>query len=517
MAVTTPSILRKAFAAEENSAAALEEETLARHAEVAKRMFHTPVLGVRELLAPGVADFAKALTDGVNVYRVMYFVSVLKIDMLYVAAILALIGIWDVLNDPIAGILYDRTRTRWGKSRPFLLAGPLPMYFSTMLLYCGGLFFPNDNTADPGKILFVFVALFLEELFQTLYMPARNNYLSLMTANPKDRVNAGLVMRYANILGTRIVFIFVLPIMDLNAHGFTSISMASVFAALAAVAAVAGAAGSMFLAFGTRERVLLQPKPAQTTKTLFYILKNKYALRSFLASFATGWYGTGGFSWDVVTQMEIMGGVIPSFFSNLPYDLVNIASVVFVPLALRHFGSDKRRGMLFFTVIDVVRSALQCLCGVLLIHKPFWFCLVFALFWAVNAADNAPSSVIEAEMNREIGDYTEYMTGERPDGTQGLLPGLIMKIMAPFNALFTVAVFRWSGYNPLIPMGPFSQGSFVIYRKVYFLYVLAGCLPALARIFPLLAYDLVGEKRERMYIALNERRALMAAEQAEEM
>jgi len=509
--------LRRVFAAEENSAAALGEESLGRHAGVAGRMFHTPVLATREMLAPGIADFAKALTDGINVYRTMYFVSVLKIDMVYVAAILTLIGIWDVLNDPISGIAYDRSRTRWGKSRLFLLAAPLPKYLATTLLYFAGVFFPNSDTADPRKIIYVFVMLLIENTFNALYRPARNNFLNLMTPNPKDRINVGLVMRYANILGTRIVFIFVLPIADLNAHGVTDISLASVFAVLAVVAGAAGMAGSMALAFGARERVLLQPKPADTRKALFYMLKNKYAMRNFAAGFATAWYGTGGYSWDVVTQMEIMGGVIPSFFSNLPYDLVNIASVVFVPLAMRHFGDDKRKGMIFFTVLDIVRSGIQCLCGILLIHKPLWFCVTFAVFWAVNAADNSPSSVIEAEMGREIADYTEYMTGERPDGTQGLLPGLVMKVMAPLNALFTVAVFRWSGYNPLIPMGPYSQNNFAVYQKAYFLYVFADCLPKLVSFIPLLLYDLVGEKREKMYLALNERRAMVAARTGEEV
>ena len=509
-------ILRRAFAAEEASAAALGQEALGRHAAIAKRMFHTPVLTVRELFSPGVAELAAAIARGVDVYRAMYFVSVLRLDMLYVAAILTLIGIWDVLNDPIAGILYDKTRTRWGKSRPFLLLGPLPMYLSTALLYCGGLFFPNDNTGDPRKILFVFLMLFAEDLFKTLYNPAKGNYLALMTPNPDDRIRVGLVTRYTDIIGARIVFIFVLPIVDLNAHGYTNISMASVFAVLAVFAAVAGMAGSLALTFGTRERVLMQPKPADTHKALFYMLKNKYAMRNFAASFATAWYGTGGYSWDVVTQMEIMGGVIPSFLSNLPYEIINFASVAFVPLAVKRFGQNKRGGMLFFTTLDILRSGLQCLCGVLLIRRPFWFCVVFALFWAINAADNAPGSVIEGEMNREISDYTEYMTGERPDGTQGLLPGLIMKVMAPLNALFTVAVFRWSGYNPLIPMGPYAQNNFAVYQKVYFLYVFAGCLPALARLVPLLFYDLVGEKRENMYLALNERRAMIAAAQVQE-
>jgi len=509
-------LLRKAFAAEEASAAALGEEDLSRHAAIAKRMFHTPVLAVKEMLAPGVADFSKAITDAVNVYRTMYFVSVLKIDMLYVAAILALIGIWVVFIDPLAGILYDRSRTRWGKSRIFLLLGPLPKYLSTMLLYCAGLIFPNDNTADPRKIIYVFLMLLVESTFNALYRPSRDNYLTLMTANPKDRIHTGLVTRYTNFVGSGLVFVFILPIIDLNGRGAINISMAYIFAMLGTVAAVAGTAGSMSLVFGAKERVLLQPRPADTRKALFYLLKNKYALRSYLVSFATAWYGTGGYSWDVVTQMEIQGGVINTSLSHMPYNILNFASVLFVPAALKYFGDDKRKGMLFFDILDIVRCGLQCLCGILLINNRFWFNVVFAIFWGINAADNSPSSVISGEMGREIGDYTEYMTGERPDGTQGLLPGLIMKVMAPLNALFTVAVFRWSGYNPLIPMAPYSQGNFTVYQKVYFLYILGGFLPKLAHLIPLFFYDLVGEKRERMYVALNERRAMVANRQTQQ-
>ncbi|MDR2753890.1 MAG: hypothetical protein LBB50_06240, partial [Oscillospiraceae bacterium] len=59
----------------------------------------------------------------------------------------------------------------------------------------------------------------------------------------------------------------------------------------------------------------------------------------------------------------------------------------------------------------------------------------------------------------------------------------------------------------------FSQNNFAVYQKVYLLYMLASTLPNLIKLFPIFFYDLVGEKREKMYVALNERRALLAKEQ----
>ena len=60
---------------------------------------------------------------------------------------------------------------------------------------------------------------------------------------------------------------------------------------------------------------------------------------------------------------------------------------------------------------------------------------------------------------------------------------------------------------------PWSQGSSTVYQKVFFLFVGVSLFPKIIKVIPYFFYDLVGEKREKMYIALNERRALIAKEQ----
>ncbi|MCL1951630.1 MAG: hypothetical protein FWF60_02260, partial [Oscillospiraceae bacterium] len=118
---------------------------------------------------------------------------------------------------------------------------------------------------------------------------------------------------------------------------------------------------------------------------------------------------------------------------------------------------------------------------------------------------------------REIGDYTEYMTGERPDGTIGLLLGLIGKVTAPLQALMTIAVFKWSGYDANIAASrSWSQArvreNATMYSRVFFLYNFANIIPDVINMIPLFFYDIEGKKKEDMYTALNERRALIAKE-----
>jgi Na+/melibiose symporter-like transporter len=503
---------QKVFGAESDSAAKLEKDKLDRYKDIAAKMFNTPVLRPKEMAFPAIAEFASQILVGVTYYRTLYFVNVLKIDMIYVTAILTLIGIWDVLNDPLMGIAYDKTRTRWGKARPYMLFAPIPYFFSTAVLYSGALFLNSDATDDPKKIIFVFLALFIQETFSTIYTLPKNNMATLMTPNP----TLGLVTQYVGSYGAQLVYLIFMPLQDLNRWGVTNVSMAAIFSILGCACACLGAAGNIAMAIGCRERILLQPKPAPVTKTMFYILKNKYALRNFITDFTTSWWSSGGYSWDIVSQLEIFGGAFKSALFYTPHNIIDPLSVALVP-RFQMFKHNNKNAFIFLRFLDFSCGLMSFLIGQIFIDKSWIVGGIFGLFYAINALNNGPAKVFEAEIGREINDYTEYMTGERPDGTINLLTNLIKKVTSPLNALMTIAVFKWSGYDPTIAMSPWSQGSRIIYKKVLFLYMVFGGLPEFIKIIPYFFYDIQGKKREDMYIALNERRAYIAKEKADEM
>ena len=507
----------KIFGAEHFSAAKIEKQKLSKYGSIAADMFNTRVLTAKEMAFPAVAEFASRVMTGVNIYQTLYFVDILKIDMLYVAAIQALIKIYDILNNPLMGIAYDKTRTCYGKARPYLFFTPFPFFLSTAVLYSGALFFTSDKTDDPKKIIFVFLTLFVQETFSTIYSLPRNNIMSLMTPNPQDRITMNLVSGYAGTYGSEFVVMLFMPLQDLNRWGITNVSMPALFAVLGWLCAIVGTAGNVAMAAGCKERIMLQPKPAPLTKTMFYVLKNKYALRNFIARLATNWWSSGNYSWDVVTQLEIFGGAFKSMLFYMPYNILNPLSVLLIPKFQKFFKFNNRNAMITLRMWDLLCGVLKWLLGRKFIEKSWIAGSIFGLFYALDAVNNAPADVFGGELGREISDYTEYMTGERPDGTGGLLPDLIVSATTPLNALMTVAVFKWTKYDPTISKAPWSQGSKAVYRKVLFLYCAFETLPRLITTVPYFFYDLVGEKREKMYVELNERRALMANEMSDEM
>lgn len=500
------------FGAESTSAASIEKKHLGKYSNIAVKMFHTGVLTPKEMLFPAIGQFAAKMLKGLNQYQKLYFINVLKIDMTYVTLILTLIGIYDVLNNPLMGIAYDRTRTRWGKARPYIFATAIPYFLTTVIMYSGAIFLGDRAGNDPKKIIFVFVMLFIQETFSTIYTIPRDNMVTLQTANPKDRITVGLLSQYIGEGGSQIVYIIFLPLMELNNKGYINVPMPMIFCILAVITCSIGAVGNMAMAFGCKERIALQPKPAPIMKSLFYILKNKYALRNFIAEFSVSWWSDGGYSWDVVTQQEIFGGSIPSLLAYMVYNILDPVSIMLIPKFQKLFKHNNRKAVIALRIWDLLCCLGMVCIGCPLVQHRWAIVGVYAFFYGLNALNNGPANVFEEELKREINDYTEYVTGERPDGTIGLITGLISKITAPLNALLTIQLFKWSGYDSTIPMLPWSQGSKKVYQRVFFLFNGIRILPSVVRMIPYFFYDLEGEKREKMYIALNERRALLAKE-----
>ena len=504
------------FEAEDNSAQRIDRSRLSKYSRIAIRMFHTPVLSVQEMVYPGVGEFATSLLTALEQYRKLYFLTVLHIDIVYVTWIEMLIGIYDVLNNVLMGIAYDHTRTRWGKARPYVIGGAVPYYVSTMILYSGALFLGHTANNDPRKIIFVFVMLFIQETFATIYGIPRGNMLTLQTANPDDRIKVGLIQQYVGFTASQSVFAILVPMMELINKGYLNVPMPYVYMFFSFTAGLTGMFGNMAMAVKCKERILLQPKPAPVTKTIFYILNNKYALRNFIAGFSVSWWSNGGYKWDVVTQQEIFGGTIPTFFAYLPNNVLTYLSISLIPKFQKIFKNN-RNGVVFLRLWDLLTCVIMVAVGCPLMGKNRKWLLValYGICYGINGINDGPARVFEAELGREINDYTEYVTGERPDGTIGILTGLITKVTAPLNSILTIWLFKWSGYDLSITMLPWSQGSRTIYQKVWFMYIGIQILPDVIRMLPYFFYDLVGEKREKMYIALNERRALMANEDQE--
>ena len=116
----------------------------------------------------GAGDIGFSLTDTtIGVLFAIFITDVVGLDPALAAAAVFIGKSWDYINDPLIGYLSDRTRTRWGRRRPFLLFGFIPFALSFM-----GLWWKPPIANQYLLAAYYAFAYFLYDLCATLvYMP----------------------------------------------------------------------------------------------------------------------------------------------------------------------------------------------------------------------------------------------------------------------------------------------------------------------------------------------------------
>jgi GPH family glycoside/pentoside/hexuronide:cation symporter len=151
-------------------------------------------LPIRAKLGFGVGDlgfnFFWATT---SLYLLYYYTDVLGLSAATAGWIFAVALIWDAVTDPVMGYIANRTRTRWGRYRPYILFGSVPLGLSFT-----SMFWP---TGLSGSALVGFT-LATHMLFRTAYTVLSMPYSSLMAAITNDSQERGSLAAFRMVAAT---------------------------------------------------------------------------------------------------------------------------------------------------------------------------------------------------------------------------------------------------------------------------------------------------------------------------
>ncbi|MGV7929013.1 MAG: MFS transporter [Spirochaetota bacterium] len=131
-------------------------------------------LTVGSKIGYGMGDFAASIVfQAVTLFLLYYFTDVFLLGATTAGIVFFISKIWNAVCDPTMGYVADRTRTRWGRNRPFLLFGALPLGASFFLL------FASPDLTGPGKTTYALITFLA---FSTAYSVINIPYGAL-TAN----------------------------------------------------------------------------------------------------------------------------------------------------------------------------------------------------------------------------------------------------------------------------------------------------------------------------------------------
>jgi len=413
----------------------------------------------------------------------IFMMDVIGLTPAMVAIILFVGRSWDYVNDPIIGHISDRTRTRWGRRRPFLLFGAIPFGLSFILLWL------SPNFSKTGLIIYYSLGYIVyEALATTVYMP----YFAMtpeLTEDYDERTKLTSFRMLFNILGSLTAYIF--PMMVIGSMIPENTRRVLLMAVIAGAIAATPLIG-VFL--GTREKKEFQ---IEKKPKFFPSLKAAFKNRPFV--FGAGIYLL---TWMTILVIETNLLIYIKYIiqregqSTLIMASIFVTAIIALPLwnwAAKHWNKRLAYilGVAFWAVVMIVLILVTP-------ETPLWIILVLCVMAGigVSAAQVLPWSIIPDAI-----EWDEWKTFERHEGMFYSLITLMGKIANSISVPLSLMILEFTGYQSGAAVQPDSAmlGIRLVIGPLPALLLLGGIIFAIF-------YPLSREQHQQIVKELRERR-----------
>lgn len=462
------------------------------------------------------------------IYQTKFYTDVFGLEGAIAGSVMLIARIVDALVDPTVGILSDKTQTRWGKYRPWILWTALPfMVFYVLAFY---------NPGIEDKSLVAVYATISYTLLMTLYSFNNTPYASLggvMTSDIKERNSITSIRFVAATIAQFIVQGLTLPLVGKFAgangdkgHGW--LCTISLFAAI-------GFIFFIITFFSARERIT--PPASQKTDTrkdirdVFHSIpwRAMFILTLFLFTTLAMWGSAMNYYFEnyvdanaLYTFLDKLGLVAVEANASFSYNILNAFGLI--------VNSPEKAYEVGFGVFNMVGALVQFF-GVILLSsflanrygkkRVFIFCLTLtaiftALFYFPNETDietmfvlnflkslaYAPTVPLLWAMIADVADHSEYVNYRRATGF--VFAGVVFALKAGLGIGGAILGFLLSGFGYVSGAGTAQTES-----AIHGIILSSSLIPAATFFIGVIAlyfYPITKAYNEEMQAELTERR-----------
>ncbi len=454
-------------------------------------------LELRDYVSYGLAGLGQNMVYGMmSTYLMIFYTDVFLIPSTVVGTMFLIAKLWDAINDPIMGSFVDRTRSKFGKMRPYLLYTPLPIAVITILLFMA----PNFSTS--GKIIYIYITYLLWGMIYTACDVPYWSLSSVMTPHIGERTRLVSFTRFLTNVGSALPTIVVSLLMLFKDKGIANLVAGNnerIYGFTAILMAVIGCALLSLAFFGTKERVQQNEEKPSFIENLGFLFKNKnlmLVLICNLLAFPKSIQGTA----TTYVATYLLGGGQWVFILGVPSTIATIVSYLFTPALVKKFGAIK--AYIIANIYTLIPMAILYFIGYNSIP-------VILLFVFLIGLANGVISVVPTILIADCVDYMELKTGQRAEGVSFSVQTFMTKASSALQGWVSGLLLAAISYvAPIVVNGVTVEQTQTASTMsgMWAMYTIIPAVGSILCIIPLLFYSLKGKKLTDMQEQLAEKR-----------
>lgn len=462
-----------------------------------------------------------------------YFQNVICLPAIALGWIFAIARVWDAINDPMMGSIVDKTRSKWGKCRPYLIFSPILICIVTCVAFLNGNYAAAKTNGNSAAMILIVtwaaISYILWGMSYTVGDIPLWGIISRMSESEKDRAKLISLSRIVASIGAAVVVVSIIAIsqavngmvgQNQNAQkGFiiVGIGMTIVASLLFECAGI-----------GTKERVPVsdENKSMKESFALMWsckpfrrilisgILRSPLQLMMTVVMTLFSYYYCEG---DLTTAFTDPKKLVIVIIVGGGFFVGQFAAMVLCPILMKKISVKTLYNLTGLSGIPTALLFVAYIIAPTKLMEIGWVAIDGVLLLFAGAGFGMVN-VCQSVMISDCIDYEEYHNGYRPDGIFFSGQSFITKFSAGIASIISAYVYASVGYtdvninamNEALANGASFANDFQPYSKaMWFLLSVPPAIGMVIAILPTLKYEISSDSHQKMLDELVKRHAEM--------
>ena len=470
-------------------------------------------MSFKEVAAYSLGLFGfQAIVGLLNSYQAEFDASILGADIAIVGILILVAKIISAVADPVVGNLVDRSKSKLGKFKSMIVYSLVPLLVFTAVV------FVKVPFKGFGLYAWIFVTYLIWSIAMTMGDVPSQGIASALTPDPTERTNVVSISNTFKQIGFSACVVIV-PIVCLIIKGGSKVivakgetdtpMIAAEYLGTAILTAIFGCALFALVPLVNKERVKVESNEKTTAKDMLAALKDNKPLMLVIVSYFLGFGRQMAMGIQVQAANVLLGSQNLVAVLGIVTAVGSMISMALCPVLIKKL--DEKKAYILLSVYGFAASIFSFVIG----H--FWFrspdnMVLTVLFYAslfLIGLQFGAVTLMPMIMTADAVDYYEYETGKRMEGAAYSILTLTIKVCLALGTALGLVFVQFSGYaDTLAQINAGTATGFTASTKdvIFFAYTAVPGILALLSIIPMFKYDIVGEKKQAISKALQERR-----------